>query len=52
MVEQMTVSPSFTAKLSKIGNVSIDVQIKVYLALKVNIEETMELVPDAARERK
>lgn len=40
------ISPSSIAKLSKNENVSMDVLIKVCSALKVNIEDIMELVPN------
>ncbi|MDD2234118.1 MAG: helix-turn-helix transcriptional regulator [Desulfitobacteriaceae bacterium] len=46
------ISPSSIAKLSKNGNVSMDVLIKVCTALNVGFEDIMELVPDTAEERK
>lgn len=41
------ISPSSIAKLSKNENVSMDVLIKVCSALKVNIEDIMELVSNS-----
>lgn len=46
------ISPSSISKLSKNENVSMDVLIKVCSALKVNIEDIMELIPNTAVEER
>ena len=42
-------SPSSVAKLSKHQNVSMDVLLKICSALRVNVEDIMEFVPESAR---
>ena len=40
------ISPSSVAKLSKHQNVSMDVLLKICSALRVNVEDIMEFVPN------
>jgi DNA-binding Xre family transcriptional regulator len=40
------ISPSSVAKLSKHQNVSMDVLLKIGSALRVNVEDIMEFVPN------
>lgn len=44
------ISPSSVAKLSKHQNVSMDVLLKICAALKVDIGDIMELVPDMPKD--